>query len=58
MVGDTFDADHVGARRAGMRSILVTAEHGPQDRVESVEVQPDAVARDLHDVAVIVEGWS
>lgn len=57
MVGDTFNADIAGAHQMGMRTILLTAEHGPQDHVSSEFVRADAVAENLQQVGEIIEGW-
>ncbi len=62
MVGDTLEADIVGARRVGLRTVLLTAEHTTPDihrrsRDEVVDVQPDAVAGDLREVSRLIEVW-
>lgn len=57
IVGDTVDADIAGARRLGMRSILVTGEHAPGDPSLSDIVRPDGVAIDLSTVETILAAW-
>lgn len=62
MVGDTVEADIVGAHRLGLRTILLTAEHQTPDIFRrsvdpTAEAQPDAVAADLQEVGRLVEGW-
>jgi putative hydrolase of the HAD superfamily len=41
MVGDTLEADILGAQLAGMRSVLVTMRENPRN-TEHLDVQPDA----------------
>ena len=57
MVGDTLEADIAGAHQMGIRAVLLTAEHGPENEPAAELVRPDAVATDLAHVARIIEGW-
>jgi len=57
MVGDSLAADIAGAAMLGMRSILLTATHGPGAPVVLESVRPDAVASTLPEAASIIERW-
>jgi putative hydrolase of the HAD superfamily len=50
--GDRPVDDVFGAKRAGMRTILV-----PHSRVPAHEVEPDAIVRRLADVLPLVDDW-
>ncbi len=54
MVGDTFKTDIVGAKRLGMRAILVLRN---SHLVEQDGVRADATVRSLVEAASIIEGW-
>lgn len=56
MVGDTPSADVVGAKRLGMRSLLVSGTPS-SDPTLGDEGRPDAVTANLTDAARIVEQW-
>jgi HAD superfamily hydrolase (TIGR01509 family) len=56
MVGDTLTADIAGARRMGMRNILLVTAPAPRPP-ENAEVKPDAVASALSDVQRILQDW-
>jgi len=57
MVGDTLEADILGARRAGLKSIWLTRRVGP-DELEAgqAEAAPDAVIADLSELISIFPG--
>ncbi len=62
MVGDTLEADIVGAHQLGLRTILLTAEHRTPDIHRQplsppADLQPDAVAGDLPEVGRLIEAW-
>ena len=52
-VGDRPWDDVVGARRAGMRTVL-----RPNDRVPAYDVEPDAVIAELPELIAVVDGWA
>ena len=54
MVGDTLSADVLGARQAGMHSILVTMDEAPSND-ENRHIQPDAVADRLSALPEMIE---
>jgi putative hydrolase of the HAD superfamily len=54
MVGDTLNADILGARQAGMRSILVTMDEAPSNDANR-HIQPDAIADRLSALPEIIE---
>lgn len=58
MVGDYLEADIAGGHRMGMRTVLLTAEHGPLDAAASDAVRPDVIAHDLGEVGRIIGEWS
>jgi HAD superfamily hydrolase (TIGR01662 family) len=53
VVGDTLDADVLGAQNAGMRSILVTMDENPCNANHS-HIQPTTVAGNLSELPEIV----
>jgi 4-nitrophenyl phosphatase len=57
MIGDRLDTDVVGARRAGLRSVLVLSGVTTTREIEASPVKPDAVVPDLAAVAGLL-GWS
>ena len=54
MVGDTLNVDVLGARQAGMHSILVTMDEAPSND-ENRHIQPDAVADRLSALPEMIE---
>lgn len=52
MIGDTFDADIVGARQVGMKSIWVTRR--VYNTVPRSDVQPDAVVSTLSEIPALI----
>lgn len=57
MVGDTVEADIVGAYRLGMRSILLTAERRSDEPLEVEGIRADATAATLAEVEFILDEW-
>ncbi len=57
MVGDTVEADIVGAQRMGLRTILLTAERRADEPVEVEGVRADMIAATLAEVGFILEDW-
>ena len=57
-VGDRLFEDVYGPQQVGMRAILVPHSDIPVGQRVAVEVEPDAVAHQLLDVADIVAGWN
>ena len=55
VVGDTLNADILGAQRAGMHSILVTMDEAPSNEANR-HIHPDAVADSLAALPEIVTG--
>lgn len=53
MVGDTLNADILGAQNAGMPGILVTMDEAPSN-AENRHIQPTAVAERLSDIPEII----
>ena len=53
MVGDQFDEDIVGAKRAGLRAIWKSTSPSPEGSTD----QPDAVIASLVDLPAVAEGW-
>ena len=56
MVGDRLDTDIEGARRAGLRAILVLSGVTSRLQAEAAQLAPDAVLPDLASVAGLL-GW-
>jgi 4-nitrophenyl phosphatase len=57
MVGDRLDTDVIGARRAGLRSILVLSGVTTAQHVAESGIEPDAVVPDLAAVAGLLH-WT
>lgn len=57
-VGDRLFEDVYGPQQVGMRAILVPHSDIPMNQRVTVEVEPDAVAHQLLDVADIVRRWN
>ena len=57
VVGDTLNADILGAQNAGMHSILVTMDEAPSNEANR-HIQPEAVANSLSIVPEIVAAMS
>jgi phosphoglycolate phosphatase-like HAD superfamily hydrolase len=53
VVGDTLNADVLGAQNAGMHSILVTMDENPSN-ANHRHIQPTAVAGSLSELPEIV----
>ncbi|HEX9922422.1 MAG TPA: HAD family hydrolase [Anaerolineae bacterium] len=54
MVGDTLEADILGAQNAGMPGILVTMDEAPSN-AENRHIQPAAIAERLSDIPEIIK---
>lgn len=52
MVGDTFDADIVGAQQVGMNTIWITRR--AREAVDSSKVQPDAIVSTLSEIPTLL----
>src|SRR5207244_11957919 len=57
MVGDRLDTDVVGARRAGLRAILVLSGVTSPAEAAVASPEPDAIVPDLAGVAPLL-GWN
>jgi FMN phosphatase YigB (HAD superfamily) len=53
MVGDRLDADILGAKRLGMRTVWRRTQH----EQAKVDVEPDATIRDLTELPAVVTPW-
>ncbi len=51
LVGDTYEADYIGARVAGMRALFLSRNGSPEDRVP-----PSSVISTLKDVVKYTDG--
>ena len=50
MVGDRLETDILGARRAGLASVLVLCGLTSPDMLERSSIQPDLVCQDLNEL--------
>jgi HAD superfamily hydrolase (TIGR01662 family) len=57
MVGDTLNADILGAHNAGMRGILVTADEPPWNDQDRGTIIPDATIPTLTELPSLIESW-
>jgi putative hydrolase of the HAD superfamily len=57
MVGDTLDADILGAHNAGMRSVLVTADEAPGNEAHRGRIVPDASITRLSELPGLLDVW-
>lgn len=57
MVGDTLDADILGAHNAGMHGVLITADEAPSNDDHRETILPDATITTLGELPGVVEGW-
>ena len=58
MVGDLLEADILGAQRAGMHHIWLCENRDPESSTQLEEIQPEAIARDLAEVPIIIQKWN
>jgi len=58
MVGDNVSTDIAGARALGMRSILLTAEHDPDEPRISEGVRADAEVATLREAGQVIVRWA
>ncbi len=57
MVGDTLNADILGAHDAGMRGVLITADESPRNDEDRETIIPDATIASLSELPGLVEMW-
>lgn len=57
MVGDTLNADILGAHKAGMRGILITTEESPWNDEVRETIIPDATIATLSELPNLLEAW-
>jgi len=50
MVGDRLDTDILGAKRAGLRAVLVLSGHSTRAMLKGARLQPDRVVRSVADL--------
>ena len=57
MVGDRLDADIIGGRDVGMRTVLVTADEPADNELLRQTVIPDGVIPVIDDLPALLESW-
>lgn len=57
MVGDTLNADILGAHKAGMRGVLIAADESPWNDDDRKTIIPDAIIASLSELPGLVETW-
>ncbi|MEJ2558259.1 MAG: HAD hydrolase-like protein, partial [Anaerolineae bacterium] len=57
MVGDTLDADILGAHNAGMHGILITADGAASNDGHRGTIVPDATITALSELPALIESW-
>lgn len=57
MVGDTLDADILGAHNAGIQGVLITADESPGNDNHRQTIIPDAIVTTLSELPALIEGW-
>jgi HAD superfamily hydrolase (TIGR01549 family) len=57
VVGDTLNADILGAHNAGMRGILITADESPRNGEYRETIIPDETIAALSELPGLIEGW-
>ncbi len=57
MVGDTLEADILGAQRAGVHQIWLRDAAATESPDPSSDIQPERITEDLADVPALVEAW-
>jgi len=58
MIGDTLGADILGARQAGMRSVLVDIEPNPANPEFAGTVTPGARVTSLAEIPPLIRRWA
>ncbi len=57
MVGDTLNADILGAHNAGMRGVLITSDEAPWNDEHRDTIIPDATITALNELPDLIETW-
>jgi HAD superfamily hydrolase (TIGR01662 family) len=57
MVGDTLDADILGAHNMGMHGILIAADEAPSNNDHRGTIIPDATITALSELPALIESW-
>jgi putative hydrolase of the HAD superfamily len=57
MVGDTLDADILGAHKVGMRGILIAADEAASNNDHRGTIIPDATINVLSELPALIESW-
>jgi FMN phosphatase YigB (HAD superfamily) len=57
MVGDRLDADIVGGRDLGMRTVLITADEPEDNDLLRHSVIPDGVIADIEELPALLHSW-
>jgi HAD superfamily hydrolase (TIGR01549 family) len=57
MVGDTLNADILGAHNTGMRGVLITADEAPWNDEDRETIIPDATIAALSELPRLIETW-
>jgi HAD superfamily hydrolase (TIGR01549 family) len=57
MIGDTLDADILGAHNAEMRGILITADESARNEKDRERIIPDATIPTLSELPSLIETW-
>jgi putative hydrolase of the HAD superfamily len=57
MVGDTLNADILGAHNMGMRGILIAADEAPSNNDHRGTIIPDATITALSELPALIESW-
>lgn len=57
MVGDTLNADILGAHNVGMRGVLITADESPRNDEHRKTIIPDATIAALRELPDLLERW-
>jgi putative hydrolase of the HAD superfamily len=57
MVGDTLNADILGAHNAGIRGILITADEAPRNDEHRDTIIPDMTITALNELPDLIETW-
>jgi HAD superfamily hydrolase (TIGR01549 family) len=57
VIGDTLNADILGAHNAGMRGILITADESPRNGQHRETIIPDETIAALGELSNLIEGW-